>query len=114
MAEKEPNAVPKVKISIEEYLEEVARFCENEYGNRFRGQFQDMEGTSELAMLAAPTAAELKELRRAVAIMTTAEKHDADKLSDEQVEKIAEDAKVDTANLAIFINGYSLTCKRVS
>jgi len=114
MAKKEPNFVPKAKISLEEYLEEVARFCENEYGNRFRGQFQDMEGTSELAMLAAPTAAELKELRRAVAIMTAAEKHDADKLTDEQVERIAEDAKVDPANLAIFINGYSLTCKRVS
>ncbi len=114
MAKKEPNSVPKAKISLEEYLEEVARFCENEYGNRFRGQFQDMEGTSELAMLAAPTAAELAELRRAVAIMTAAEKHDADKLTDEQVERIAEDAKVDPANLAIFINGYSLTCKRVS
>ncbi|HRS10329.1 MAG TPA: hypothetical protein P5068_04670 [Sedimentisphaerales bacterium] len=73
-----------------------------------------MEGTSELAMLAAPTAAELKELRRAVAIMTVAEKQDADKLTDEQVERIAEDARVDPANLAIFINGYSLTCKRVS
>ncbi|MDI9432874.1 MAG: hypothetical protein QM570_14255 [Planctomycetota bacterium] len=114
MAEKEPNFVPKVKISLEEYLEEVARFCENEYGKRFRGQFQDMEGTSELAMLAAPTAAELKELRRAVAIMTAAEKHNAERLSDEQVERIAEDAKVDPANFAIFINGYTLTCKRVS
>ncbi len=104
----------KAKISLEEYLEEVARFSENEYGSRFRGQFQDMEGTSELAMLAAPTAAELKELRRAVAIMTASEKRDAEKLSDEQVEKIAEDARVDPANFAIFINGYSLTCKRVS
>ena len=82
MAEKEPNFVPNVKISLEEYLEEVARFCENEYGSRFRGQFQDMEGTSELAMLAAPTAVELKELRRAVAIMTAAEKHNAETLSD--------------------------------
>lgn len=114
MAEKNPKFAPKAKISLEEYLEEVARFCENEYGNRFRGQFQDMEGTSELAMLAAPTAAELKELRRAVAIMTVAEKHGAEKLSDEQVEKIAEDARVDPANFAIFINGYTLTCKRVS
>ncbi|HPC94506.1 MAG TPA: hypothetical protein PLU87_06160 [Sedimentisphaerales bacterium] len=114
MAQKEPNSVPKARLSLEQYLEEVARFCENEYGNRFRGRFQDMEGTSELAMLAAPTAAELKELRRAVAIMTVAEKQDADKLTDEQVERIAEDARVDPANLAIFINGYSLTCKRVS
>lgn len=114
MAEKQPNSVPKAKISLDEYLEEVARFCENEYGNTFRGRFQDMEGNSELAMLAAPTAAELAELRRAVAIMTAAEKHDADKLTDEQVERIAEDAKVDPANLAIFINGYNLMCKRVS
>ncbi len=114
MAKKEPNSVPKVKLSLEEYLEEVARFCENEYGSRFRGQFQDMEGTSELAMLAAPTAVELKELRRAVAIMTAAEKHNAETLSDAQVERIAEDAKVDPANFAIFINGYTLTCKRVS
>ncbi len=114
MAKKEPNSVPKAKISLEEYLEEVARFCENEYGNRFRGRFQDMEGNSELAMLAAPTAAELAELRRAVAIMTGAEKQSADKLTDEQVSRIAEDARVDPANLAIFINGYSLMCKRVS
>ena len=99
MAEKQPNSVPKAKISLDEYLEEVARFCENEYGNTFRGRFQDMEGNSELAMLAAPTAAE---------------KHDADKLTDEQVERIAEDAKVDPANLAIFVNGYNLMCKRVS
>jgi signal recognition particle GTPase len=104
----------KAKISLEEYLEEVARFCENEYGNRFRGQFQDMKGTSELAMLAAPTDAELTELRRAVAIMTAAEKQNAETLSDEQVARIAEDARVDPANLAIFINGYALTCKRVS
>lgn len=104
----------KAKISLEEYLEEVARFSENEYGNRFRGQFRDTEGTSELAMLAAPTDAELTELRRAVAIMTAAEKQNAEKLSDEQVAKIAEDARVDPANLAIFINGYTLMCKRVS
>lgn len=109
-----PNMSKNVKISLEEYLEEVARFCENEYSNMFRGRFQDMEGNCELAMLAAPTAAELKELRRAVAIMTAAEKHDADKLTDEQVERIAEDAKVDPANLAIFVNGYNLMCKRVS
>lgn len=114
MAENKPSSVPRAKISLEEYLEEVARFCENEYGNRFRGQFRDMEGTSELAMLAAPTAAELKEFRRAVAIMTAAEKDRAQSLSDEQVGKIAEDARVDPGNFAIFINGYTLMCKRVS
>ncbi len=104
----------KAKISLEEYLEKVALFCENEYGNRFRTQFADANGTSELAMLVAPTAEELAGLRRAVAIMTTAEKENALTLSDEQIRTIAEDARVDPANFAIFINGYILTCKRVS
>jgi hypothetical protein len=104
----------KVKLSIEEYLEEVARFCDHEYGNTIRGRFKDARGTSELAMLVAPTDAELEELRRAVAIMTPAEKASAERLSDEQIERIAADARVDPANLAIFMNGYALVCKRVS
>ena len=104
----------EAKISLEEYLEKVALFCENEYGNRFRTQFADTNGTSELAMLAAPTAEELAGLRKAVAIMTTTEKENALTLSDEQIRTIAEDARVDPANFAIFINGYVLTCKRVS
>lgn len=104
----------KVKISIDQYLEEVARFCDNQYGNRVRDQFQDMRGTSELAMLVAPTYDELSELRRAVAIMTPTEKQIADRLSDEQIERIAADAHVDPANFAIFMNGYALVCKRVS
>jgi len=73
-----------------------------------------MKGTSELAMLAAPTAEELAGLRKAVAIMTAAEKQNAEQLLDEQIRGIAEDARVDPANFAIFINGYILTCKRVS
>jgi hypothetical protein len=103
-----------MKISLGEYLEEVARFCENEYGNRFRGQFEDLRGTSELAMLAAPTAKELDQLRRGVAIMTPAEKGNAEKLSDEQIATIAQDARIDAGNFAIFINGYAIACKRVS
>lgn len=102
------------KISLEQYLEEVALFCNSEYGGRVRSRFQDSRGTSELAMLAAPTAQELEELRRAVAIMTPGEKGTADRLSDEQIEKIAVDARVDPANFAIFMNGYALLCKRVS
>jgi len=46
--------------------------------------------------------------------MTPAEKQDADRLSDEQIERIAADAHVDPANFAIFMNGYALVCKRVS
>jgi signal recognition particle GTPase len=65
-------------------------------------------------MLAAPSTEELEQLKKAVAIMTPAEKQNADSLSDEQIQKIAADAQVDPANLAIFINGYVLNCKRVS
>lgn len=100
------------KMTIEQYLEKVARFSDDEYGRLVRNQFQDIEGASELAMLAAPTAQELDQLRRAVAIMTPAEKQNADTLTDEQVEKLAADAHADPANLAIFFNGYALTCKR--
>ena len=35
-------------------------------------------------------------------------------LTDEQIETIAAEAKIDPANLAIFMNGYHLYCKRVS
>jgi len=104
----------KVKISVQEYLEEVARFCDNQYGNRVRTQFEDIQGSCELAMLVAPTGDELSELRRAVAIMTPSEKQDADRLSDEQIDRIAADAHADPANFAIFMNGYALICKRVS
>jgi len=65
-------------------------------------------------MLVSPTKDEVDQLRKAVAIMTEAEKKDAERLDDLQVNKIAEDAKIDQALLAIFINGYSLYLKRVS
>ncbi len=73
-----------------------------------REQFKDNEGISELGMLASPTADELVQLRRAVAIMTPDEKAKAANLIDDQVRKIADDAKVDPALFAIFINGYAL------
>jgi signal recognition particle GTPase len=78
-----------------------------------RNQFKDIKGGSELAMLAAPTQEELRQLRKAVAIMTPAERQDADNLTDEQIQRIAADAGVDPANFAIFVNGYALHCKRV-
>ena len=114
MTENDHNPGVDRKISIGQYLEKVAQFSESEYGNTFRRRFKDMQGTSELAMLASPTAGELDELRRAVAIMTPAERNSADRLSDEQIERIAADARIDPGNLAIFFNGYALTCKRVS
>ena len=99
------------KISLRQFLEKVARFSNSEYGRLVRDQFQDIDGASELAMLTAPTAQELEQLRRAVAIMTPSEKQDAHKLTDEQIERIAIDAKIDPANFAIFMNGYALACK---
>jgi hypothetical protein len=104
----------KKKISIEEYLEEIALFCDNQYGSAVRSRFRDMRGTSELAMLAAPTSRELEELRRGVAIMTPAEREIAHRLSDEQIGKIAADARIDPGNFAIFMNGFALLRQRVS
>jgi hypothetical protein len=79
-----------------------------------RSQFKDIKGSSELAMLAAPSAEELEQLKRALAIMTPDEKQNADNLTDEQIQKIAIDAGIDPGIFAIFINGYALHCKRVS
>ncbi len=102
------------KISIEQYLKKVGRFSDSEYGRLIRSQFKDIKGSSELAILAAPSAEELEQLRKAVAIMTPDEKQNADNLTDEQIQKIAADAQIDPANFAIFINGYALHSKRVS
>lgn len=90
----------------------MARFAGSEYGRLVREQFRDNEGTSELGMLASPTPQEMEQLRRAVAIMTADEKANADKLSDEQIHKIAADAQVEPGLLAIFINGYALHCRK--
>jgi len=104
----------KSKISIERYLKKLARFSGSDYGKMIRDQFRDIKGASELAMLAAPSAEELDQLEKAVAIMTPDEKNSADTLTDEQVQRIAADARIDPAVLAIFINGYALHYKRVS
>ena len=102
------------KISVEQYLEKVGRFSDNEYGKLIRNQFKDIKGSSELAMLAAPSTEELEQLKKAVAIMTPNEKQNAGNLTDEQTQRIAADAQIDPANFAIFMNGYALHCKRVS
>ncbi|MCP4451860.1 MAG: hypothetical protein GY809_10390, partial [Planctomycetes bacterium] len=93
-------------MTIDQYLEKVARFAGDQYGSLIRQRFADAQGQSELAMLQVPTDTELIELKRAVAIMTPREKTNVAGLSDEQVQRIADDARVDPANLAIFINGY--------
>jgi acyl-CoA reductase-like NAD-dependent aldehyde dehydrogenase len=65
-------------------------------------------------MLVSPAKDEIEQLRKAVAVMTEDELKNADLLTDEQVKKIAQDAKIDATIFAIFINGYALHCKRVS
>ena len=64
-------------------------------------------------MLQTPSGDELAQLEKAFAIMTPAEKQNAENLTDEQILKIATDAEIDTGIFAIFINGYVLECKRV-
>ena len=78
-----------------------------------REHFADNRGDSELAMLQSPSEDEYEQLKRAVAIMTLAEKDNAHHLTDEQIERIAVDAKVDLAVLSIFMNGYAIEFKRV-
>lgn len=62
-------------------------------------------------MLAAPTSEEYDQLTRAVAIMTADEKENACNLTDEQVQRIALDAKIDIGMFAIFVNGYIIETK---
>ncbi len=104
----------KPKLTIKQFLRNSRKFAGSDYGKMIRCQFKDDKGDSELAMLIAPTKEELEQFEKAVAIMTPDEKQNAEKLTDEQIQKIADDAKIDPANLAIFINGYILHCKRVS
>ena len=99
-------------ITIDEYLGKLAAFVGDEYGRQFREQFKDRRGSSELAMLAAPTRDEYDQLEKAVAIMTLIEKENVAKLSDHQVLKIAADAGIDAGVFAIFINGYCLEVKK--
>ena len=100
-------------MTIDEYLEMVGKNVGNEYGRSFRRDFSDNRGTAELAMLASPSVEEYEQLKRAVAIMTSEEKNDAARLNDEQVHRIADDAGIDRADFAIFINGYGIHEKRV-
>jgi hypothetical protein len=64
-------------------------------------------------MLETPSSDELAQLEKGFAIMTPAEKQNAENLTDEQIQKIAADAEIDTGIFAIFINGFILECKRV-
>lgn len=99
-------------MSLQEYLSKVLQKADDSFGRQYRGFFADSKGNSELAMLASPTKDEAGQLKKAVAIMTQDEINRADVLDDKEVKKIAQDAKIDPAVLAIFINGYALYCKK--
>jgi len=99
-------------MDIDEYLEYVGRFRQSSFGRRFRGQFHDLQGTAELAMLAAPSEAEFNDFRRAVEAMTAEEKNNPAALNDEQVRAIANRAGAEIANVSIFINGFILAHKK--
>jgi preprotein translocase subunit Sss1 len=100
-------------LTIEAYLKSLEPFIDDAYGRQIRQQFQSMDGTSELAMLSSPSRDEYEQLARAVAIMTAAEKETAASLTDEQIERIAEDANVDKAILAIFMNGFAIKISKI-
>ena len=101
-------------MSIDEFLKNLEVHADDRFGRRVRGHFKDIRGSSELAMLASPSGAELEQLKRAVAIMTPGEKRKAAELTDEQVQKIASDADIDAGIFAIFINGYALEKSKVN
>lgn len=100
------------RMTLEEYLEKVGSKVDDQYGRYFRSQFKDTKGTSELGMLASPSKNEFEQLKKAVAIMTPAEKQRAEKLSDDEVQKIARDACIDAGIFAIFMNGFALECRK--
>ena len=99
-------------MSLQQYLEKVLQKTSDSFGKQYRGFFADNKGSAELAMLASPTKEEAQQLKIAVAIMTEDEKKNAESLTDQQVKRIAADAKIDPAVLAIFINGYALCFKK--
>jgi hypothetical protein len=89
-------------LTIEQYLEKIGRFVDEPFAKQLRKQFQDNRGASELAVLQAPSRDEYEQLCRLT----------ADKLSDQQVRKLADDAKVDPALAAIFFNGFVLELRK--
>jgi hypothetical protein len=101
-----------VALTLEEYLERIGRFVDEPFAKQLRKQFQDNRGASELAVLQSPSRDEYEQLQRLAAILTPQEKNDADKLTDQQVRKLADEAKVDPALAAIFFNGFALEFRK--
>lgn len=98
--------------TIEEYLKYVGRCRQSDFGKRFRSQFQNTQGTAELAMLAAPSEEEYSQFCRVVETLTPDETKNLEKLTDEQIQRIAKRAEADAGNVGIFINGYVLAQKK--
>jgi hypothetical protein len=99
-------------LTIDQYLEKIGRFVDEPFARQMRRQFADRRGDSELAVLQSPSRDEYEQLCRLTALMTPQEKTAADSLADEQVRKLAADAKVDPALAAIFFNGYALELRK--
>ena len=99
-------------LTIEQYLEKIGRFVDEPFAKQLRKQFKDNRGSSELAVLQSPSRDEYEQLCRLTAILTPQEKSDADKLTDQQVRKLADDAKIDPALAAIFFNGFALELRK--
>ena len=101
-------------LSIEQYLRQVGRHRSSGFGKRFRRQFQDTQGTAELAMLVSPSEDEYADFCRAVTAMTDSEKQGPEKLSDDEVRAIAERAEANAGNVGLFLNGYILARKKAT
>jgi hypothetical protein len=101
-----------VALTLEEYLERIGRFVDEPFAKQLRKQFQDNRGASELAVLQSPSRDEYQQLCRLTAVMTPQEKSEADKLTDQQVRKLSDDARVDPALAAIFFNGFVLELRK--
>lgn len=99
-------------MRLEEYMQQLERFAGDAYGKQFRNRFAGMDGRSELAVLQSPSRDEMEQIRRAVAIMTPAEKERAADLDEKAIKRIAEDAQADPALIAIFLNGFALENKK--
>jgi uncharacterized protein YbgA (DUF1722 family) len=95
-------------MTIDDYLKKMGRFVDDPYARQVRTCFAGLDGRSELAVLQAPTRQEYQQLLRAVAEMTPWEKENAERLSQDRMEQIAEKAQADPALVAMFLNGYAL------
>ena len=101
----------KSDLTFEIFLDQIGRFRQSKFGKQFRNQFRDMRGTSELAMLKAPSEDEFQQLCRIVEVMADSEKAKPELLDDNDIEDIASRAQCDRGIVAILINGFVLERK---